>query len=143
MIKTFLEKKQILLISRIILGGLFIYSSVDKIIDPVAFATIIHHYRLAPPNMINFAAVTIPWIEFAAGLFLVFGIRLKASALIINLLLVFFTAVLAITAFRGINVSCGCFSTSTAVKSNLVIRIIEDFGMLALGLHVMFFGNKQ
>ncbi len=143
MIKTFLEKKQILLISRIILGGLFIYSSVDKIIDPVAFATIIHHYRLAPPNMINFAAVVIPWIEFVPGLFLVFGIKLRASALIINLLLVFFTVVLAVTAFRGINVSCGCFSTSTAVKSNLAIRIIEDFGMLALGLHVMFFGEKQ
>jgi hypothetical protein len=57
-------------------------------------------------------------------------------------MLVFFTVVLAITAFRGINVSCGCFSTSTAVKSNLVIRIIEDFGMLALGLHAMIFSKK-
>jgi hypothetical protein len=87
--------------------------------------------------------VVIPWIEFAAGLFLVFGIKTKASALTINLMLVFFTAILAITAFRGINVACGCFSTSMAVKSNLVLRIIEDFGMLALGLHVMFFGKKQ
>jgi len=142
MIKSFLEKKWILLISRIVLGGLFVYSAVDKIIDPLAFATIIHHYRLAPPNMINFAAVVIPWIEFVAGVFLIFGIRLKASALTINLMLVFFTVVLAVTAFRGINVACGCFSTSMAVKSNLVIRIIEDFGMLALGLHVMFFGKK-
>jgi len=142
MIKSFLEKKWILLISRIVLGGLFVYSAVDKIIDPLAFATIIHHYRLAPPNMINFAAVVIPWIEFVAGVFLIFGIRLKASALTINLMLVFFTVVLAVTAFRGINVACGCFSTSMAVKSNLVIRIIEDFGMLALGLHVMFFSRK-
>ena len=142
MIKSFLEKKWILLISRIILGGLFVYSAVDKIIDPLAFATIIHHYRLAPPNMINFAAVVIPWIELIAGVFLIFGIRLKASALTINLMLVFFTVVLIVTAFRGINVACGCFSTSMAVKSNLVIRIIEDFGMLALGLHVMFFNKK-
>lgn len=143
MIESFLEKKHILFISRLVLGGLFIYSGVDKIIDPVAFAAVIHHYRLAPPNMINFAATVIPWIEFVAGLFLILGVRLRASALTINLMLVFFTVVLAITAFRGINVACGCFSTSTAVKSNLVIRIIEDFGMLALGLHVMFFGNKR
>ena len=142
MVKTFLEKKQILLISRIVLGGLFIYSGIDKIIDPLSFATIIHHYRITPPNMINFAAIVIPWIEFVAGLFLVLGIKVRASALTINLLLVFFTVVLAVTAFRGINVACGCFSTSTAVKSNLVIRIIEDFGMLALGLHVMFFSKK-
>ena len=142
MIKNFLEKKSILLISRIVLGGLFIYSAVDKIIDPLAFATIIHHYRITPPNMINFVGVVIPWIEFVAGLFLVLGIKVRASALTINLLLVFFTVILAVTAFRGINVACGCFSTSTAVKSNLVIRIIEDFGMLALGLHVMFYSKK-
>lgn len=142
MVKTFLEKKQILLISRIVLGGLFIYSGIDKIIDPLSFATIIHHYRIAPPDMINFAAIVIPWIEFMAGLFLVLGIKVRASALTINLLLVFFTVVLAVTAFRGINVACGCFSTSTAVKSNLALRIIEDFGMLALGLHVMFFSEK-
>jgi len=142
MIRGFLEQKWLLMVSRIVLGGLFVYSAVDKIIDPLAFATIIHHYRLAPPNMINLIAIVIPWIELVAGAFLIFGIRLKASALTINLMLVFFTVVLAITAFRGINVSCGCFSTSTAVKSNLVIRIIEDIGMLLLGLHAMIFSKK-
>ena len=63
MVKTFLEKKQILLISRIVLGGLFIYSGIDKIIDPLSFATIIHHYRITPPNMINFAAIVIPCVS--------------------------------------------------------------------------------
>jgi len=142
MIKGFLGQSWLLMVSRIVLGGLFIYSAVDKIIDPLAFATIIHHYRIAPPGLINYIAVVIPWIEFMAGVFLIFGFRLKASALTINLMLVFFTVVLAITAFRGINVSCGCFSTSTAVKSNLVIRIVEDIGMLALGLHAMIFSKK-
>jgi uncharacterized membrane protein YphA (DoxX/SURF4 family) len=123
-------------------GGLFIYSSLDKIIDPLSFATIVHNYRITPPHMINFIAVVIPWIEFSAGIFLVFGIRLKASALVLNLLLVFFTVVLVITAIRGINISCGCFSTSTAVKSNLVLRIIEDIGILLLGLHVLIFSKK-
>ncbi len=140
--KNFLEKNQVLLISRIILGGLFVYASVDKIIDPLSFAQIIHHYRLTPPNLINIIAVVIPWIEFVAGALLIFGFRVKASGLTINLMLVFFIILLSITAFRGINVSCGCFSTSTAVKSNLIIRIIEDFGMLALGLHLVIFGKK-
>jgi putative oxidoreductase len=142
MIKGFLGQSWLLMISRIVLGGLFIYSAVDKIIDPLAFAAILHNYRITPPGLINYIAVTLPWIEFAAGVFLIFGFRLKASALTINLMLVFFTVVLAITAFRGINVSCGCFSTSTAVKSNLVVRIIEDIGMLALGLHAMIFSKK-
>lgn len=142
MIKTFLENRWLLLISRIVLGGLFIYSAVDKIIDPLAFAAIIHNYRITPPSLINYIAVGLPWIELAGGVFLIFGFRTKASALILNLMLVFFTVVLAITAFRGINVTCGCFSTSTTVKSNLILRIVEDIGMLLLGLHAMLFSKK-
>ena len=139
---NFLRNKYLLLATRLIVGGLFIYSSVDKIIDPLAFATIIHHYRIVPPGLINYIAVIIPWIEFTVGIFLVLGIRTVASAKTANLLLVFFTVILTITALRGINVSCGCFSTSTAVKSNLVLRIFEDIGFLILGLHVMIFNKK-
>lgn len=139
MISRFLQKPSILLISRIILGALFIYASIDKIIQPLAFAQVIHYYRLTPPDLINFLAVIFPWMELLAGLLLIVGYRVKSSSLVINILLVFFTIVLTITAIRGINVACGCFSTSTAVKSNLVLRIIEDIGMLLLGLHILLF----
>ena len=142
MIKRFLENKRLLLLTRIIVGGLFVYSSIEKIIDPLAFATIIHNYRITPPGMINLLTVVIPWMEFTAGVFLIFGVRIRASALAINLMLVFFTVILAITALRGINVACGCFSSSTAVKSNLALRIVEDIGMLALGLHAMVFNKR-
>ena len=142
MIKNLLQNKYLLIITRVFVGGLFIYSSVDKIIDPLAFASIIHNYRITPPGLINYIVVIIPWIEFVAGVFLVIGFKIRASALVLNLLLVFFTIVLTITALRGINVSCGCFSTSTAVKSNLVLRIIEDIGILILGLHAMIFNKK-
>ncbi len=132
------DQKKILFL-RIILGALFIFASLDKIVDPLAFSRIIHHYRLSPPGMISFTAIIIPGIELIAGLFLIIGFRARASALVINALLVFFIIVLAITAARGINVSCGCFSTSTAVKSNLILRIVEDIGMLILGLYIMIF----
>ncbi len=143
MISQFLHKHSILLISRIILGGLFIFASIDKIIHPLAFAQVIHHYRLTPPDLINLLALVFPWMELLAGLLLIAGYRVRSSSLLINILLVFFIIVLAITAFRGINVACGCFSTSTAVKSNLVLRIIEDIGMLLLGLHILLFYKRK
>ena len=143
MISRFLQKPSILLISRIILGALFIYASIDKIMHPLAFAQVIYQYRLTPPDLINFFAVILPWMELLAGLFLIVGYRVKSSSLVINILLVFFIIVLTITAIRGINVACGCFSTSTAVKSNLVLRIIEDIGMLLLGLHILLFYKRK
>lgn len=139
MISRFLQQPSILFISRIILGALFIYASIDKIMHPLAFAQVIHHYRLTPPDLINFFAVIFPWMEFLGGLLLITGYRARGSSLLISVLLVFFGAVLTITAARGINVACGCFSTSTAVKSNLLMRIIEDIGMLLLALHILLF----
>ena len=139
----FLQKTQILFISRLILGALFIYAGIDKIIHPLAFAQVIHYYRLTPPDLINLLALIFPWMELLAGLLLIAGYRVKGSSLLINILLVFFIIVLAITAIRGINVACGCFSTSTAVKSNLVLRIIEDIGMLLLGLHILLFYKRK
>jgi putative oxidoreductase len=139
----FLSRPTILLFSRIILGVIFIYASVDKISNPLAFAQILHHYRLTPPGLINILAIVMPWIEFTAGLLLIIGFKARSSALIIDLMLIFFAVVLAVTAFRGINVACGCFTTSTTVKSNLVVRIIEDIGMLILGLHVLFFYRRR
>jgi uncharacterized membrane protein YphA (DoxX/SURF4 family) len=139
----FLQKTQILFISRLILGALFVFASIDKIIHPLAFAQVIHYYRLTPPELINFLALLFPWMELLAGLLLITGYRVKGSCLLINILLVFFIIVLAITTIRGINVACGCFSTSTAVKSNLVVRIIEDIGMLILGLHVLLFYKEK
>ena len=139
MINRFLQHSTILLISRILLGALFIYASIDKIMHPLAFAQVIHYYRLTPPDMINIFAVILPWMEFLGGLLLITGYRVRGSSLLLGVLLVFFGAVLTITAARGINVACGCFSTSTAVKSNLLMRIIEDVGMLLLALHIMLF----
>lgn len=143
MISQFLQKPSILLISRIILGALFIYAGIDKIIHPLAFAQVIHYYRLTPPDLINLLALIFPWMELVAGLLLIAGYRVKGSSLVINILLVFFIIVLTITAIRGINVACGCFSTSTTVKSNLVLRIIEDIGMLLLGLHILLFYKRK
>jgi putative oxidoreductase len=139
----FLSRPTILLLSRIILGVIFIYASIDKILNPLAFAQIIHHYRLTPPGLINTLAIVMPWIEFSAGLLLIVGFKVRSSALIVSLLLIFFAVVLAVTAFRGINVACGCFTTSASVKSNLVIRIIEDIAILILGLHVLFFYRRR
>jgi len=139
----FLKKPSVVLISRVILGALFIYASIDKIAHPLAFAQVIHHYRATPPDLINYIAIIMPWIELLAGITLIFGCMVKGSSLTINAMLVFFIVLLAITASRGINVSCGCFTTSTAVKSNLIMRIIEDIGMLILGLHIFVFYRSK
>ena len=138
-----LKNKWLLLASRLVLGALFIYASLDKVLNPLAFAQIIHNYRITPPSLINIAAVLLPWIELLAGLLLVIGIKVRGSNMTLGLLLLFYVVLLTVTASRGINVACGCFTTSMAVKSNLAIRIVEDLVMLLLSLHIFIFYKRS
>ncbi len=137
--KGSIRESKIVFISRLILGGLFIFASYDKIFNPVPFAQIIHNYRLVGPSLINIPAVILPWIEFLAGALLIIGYRVRGSDLVIGGMLIMYIGMLAITASRGINISCGCFSTAAAVKSDLILRIIEDVGMLLVSLHILLF----
>lgn len=137
--RNFLRNPNVLFISRLILGGIFIYASFDKVLHPEAFARVIWHYRITAPGLINIAAVSLPWIELLAGALLILGVKVRGANLIINGLLVFYILLFTVTAIRGINVACGCFTTSAAAKSNLILRTIEDIGMLILGIHIFFY----
>jgi putative oxidoreductase len=137
--KGSLRSSPILFFSRLILGALFIYASYDKILNPLAFAQIIHNYRLLPPSLINLPAMVIPWIEFLAGLFLIIGFRARGADLIIACMLVVYIAMLTEALTRGININCGCFSTASGVKSNLATRIVEDAAMFLLSLQILLF----
>jgi uncharacterized membrane protein YphA (DoxX/SURF4 family) len=135
----FLSDRRVIFLSRLLLGGLFIYASFDKALNPLAFAQNIHNYRVTPPSLINFAAVILPWIELLAGLLIIAGFKVRGANLVLGGLLVFYIVLLSVTAARGININCGCFSTSDTVRSNLLVVIARDVVFLLLSLHLFFF----
>jgi uncharacterized membrane protein YphA (DoxX/SURF4 family) len=137
-----LRNNKLLFLSRLILGAIFIYASLDKALNPLAFAQIIHHYRIAPPSLINLAAVTFPWIELLAGVLIIIGIWVRGANLVLGGFLIFYIVLLSITAARGININCGCFSTSPAVRTNLIVDIIRDIIFLVFSLHILLFYRR-
>ncbi len=139
----FLSDNRVLFISRLVLGAIFIYASVDKALHPLAFAQIIHNYRIAPPDSINIAAVILPWIEILAGVLIIIGYKIRGSNYVLGGLLIFYIILLSVTAIRGINVNCGCFSTAATVRSNLIAVIVRDLIFLIFSLHILFFYKTQ
>jgi len=136
------NRRWLFLAIRIIIGGLFIYASIYKIMNPLAFAKIIHNYRLVPPDLINSMAIILPWIELISGVCLIVGFKFRGANLLIISMLVVFIIALSVSYARGININCGCFSSAANVKSNLLARIIEDVLML-LGCIIISRGNGQ
>ncbi|MBD3170628.1 MAG: DoxX family membrane protein [candidate division Zixibacteria bacterium] len=135
--------KYIALILRVILGAAFIYASIDKIIHPAEFAKIIHYYRLLPGYLINFWAIVLPWIELAAGLFLVLGLYREGSLSIVTLLLVVFMIAIGINIIRGVNLQCGCFTVSPDAKADAWGTFVRDSWLLAAAIFVYLFDSAS
>jgi uncharacterized membrane protein YphA (DoxX/SURF4 family) len=139
-ILDFLSSQPVQFLCRLILGGLFIYASIDKIAYPYAFAKIIHNYQLMPDIFVYFMAVTLPWVEAIAGLFLVLGLFKRTSALLLSSLLVVFAIAISINLIRGINFDCGCFSTiTTEGGSDPLGLLVRDMLILIPGIVIIFF----
>jgi uncharacterized membrane protein YphA (DoxX/SURF4 family) len=130
------------LAARWILGLTFVYASSYKILSPADFAKIIYGYNLFPVVLINLIAIILPFIEFMAGLTLIFGIYPRSAAIIINGLLLAFIVALSINLIRGHEFHCGCFSAGESGHTETPEgTIVRDIIFFIIGLQVIFFSG--
>jgi uncharacterized membrane protein YphA (DoxX/SURF4 family) len=137
--RSILHNRGLIIVSRLVLGGVFIYAAIDKIAHPDQFADIIRNYRILPVETSNAVAIMMPWLELLAGVFLVLGIWARENAALLSLLLIVFIAAIGYNLARGLDFDCGCFSTSGSNTSSAVLLLVRDVILLALGLHVILF----
>jgi uncharacterized membrane protein YphA (DoxX/SURF4 family) len=110
-VSPILRHPRVHLALRLLLGGLFVWASLDKIANPAAFARIVYQWQIGGPVASNVVAVTLPWVELLAGALLFAGVWKRESALIIAFLLVVFLGAAGTVLARGIDVeNCGCTS---------------------------------
>jgi putative oxidoreductase len=94
---------------RLLLGAIFIYASFPKLLRPGDFARLVYGYQIVHPDLVNLVGITMPWVELAAGAFLVVGILPRSSAGIAAGLLGLFIAAGFLALVRGLEIECGCF----------------------------------
>jgi uncharacterized membrane protein YphA (DoxX/SURF4 family) len=128
---------------RWILGLIFIYASIHKIADPIAFSETIYNYRILPDMLVNFFAIWLPWLELFAGLSLIIGIWTKGGALIISMLSTAFAIAVGSAIFRGLDISCGCFSLTHGREITQWTHLSGNLGLFVIGLQVLFFDKGK
>jgi uncharacterized membrane protein YphA (DoxX/SURF4 family) len=112
-VRALLASPRVQLVFRLLLGALFVYASLDKIASPAGFAKAVYQWQIGGPVFSNFVAVTLPWVELAAGLLLLAGVWRREAALVVACLLVIFLAAATSVLARGIDVeNCGCVSVA-------------------------------
>ncbi len=132
-------------ILRLLLGALFIYASVDKIANPQTFAQAIFNYQILPDYLINIIALLLPWVELLSGCCLIINRWVSGSSFIITILLTGFLSSIFYNLSRGLNISCGCFSTNIEEDAISNLTLYRDILFLAMAfyLFVLTFFKEQ
>ena len=129
--------------SRLLLGAVFLWAAMPKILDQAAFANSILLYGQAPEALIPFFATSLAGIELVTALALISGLWRKGAAISVTALLVLFIAALSVAYLQGRSIDCGCFTSelsaqkASAQRAHMVRRICEDLGMLVLSVNLL------
>jgi len=133
----------------VILGCVFIFASIHKIVDPPDFAHMIYNYKMTPGFLINLIAIYLPWIEIVAGVALVLGLAgRRGAAAIVGALLLVFIAAIGFNLIRGNPIDCGCFEGSTDKTSQELFLemwwvLIRDVLMVLAVIQILLAGRFQ
>ena len=120
------------IVLRVILGIIFLWASYDKIFEPESFARVISNYRILPDMLLNPVAFVLPWLEAVCGVMLITGYMVTGAAFIVNILMMIFILALFISSYRGIDISCGCFSLSSDTTGDIYMYLVRDLFIFLL-----------
>jgi len=141
-----------LLLTRLLVGGMFIYMGVHKLGHPIEFLKQIRMYEMlpeTPPYFLNATAIVLPWLEIICGTLLIVGWAIRGAALQMLVMLSVFTPAILLralaiheekgTPFMDIAFDCGC-------GGGVVItwkKLLENAGLWLLAAYALFSGSRR
>ena len=111
------------LVVRLGLGCMFLYSSLPKIRQPYDFLSNVYNFELVGPKLGMLTAMVLPWVELLVGICLIGGIFVSGALLVSIGMGAMFSFVIGSALYRGLNISCGCFSASSAEQIGYITLI--------------------
>ncbi len=151
-------RRALMLIARLLLGGIFIYAGYSKILLPnkmyaplamLKFSVLsnlsnfgfqVASYKMLSPAGVDFVSHVLPFAEVALGLLLLIGWRLRLWAAIASLFLLMFLTVVTRAYVLHMDINCGCFATP---EPGSLKKIFEDSAMAALAILMTLFAFQE
>jgi uncharacterized membrane protein YphA (DoxX/SURF4 family) len=128
-------RRNILLLLRLIVAGVFLYAGWQKFWVPQEFADSIAAYQILPAQLINPVALALPPLELIIGCLLLIGCQKRIAAFSALILTGAFMVALTSAIARGLKIECGCFGAGGPVKGDLWPAVLRD---IVLGTALVF-----
>lgn len=137
---AFITSKGFVLVLRLFLGALFVFSASDKVLEPEKFAIAVRGYELLPVALTNAFSLVLAWSELLSGILLILGLYTRQAAAAVLLMLVMFVGAIATAIVRGLVIDCGCFSNEGGSQTGYLL-IIRNLFLITVCLIVMRFDS--
>lgn len=134
--------KTVLLILRVIFGGLFIFAAVLKLRDPQTFFDAIMAFKILPAHLARLATFALPWTELLAGAALIVGYQTRSAAALLSTMLVAFLLGILSAIQRDLDLTCACFGKLEVPCKGPVgmCHVVRNAVLIAMGLTIAAFG---
>ena len=119
-------------------------AAIPKLFNISDFAAIINAYEMLPKFAVSPMAIFLPVAELVLAICLICKVRISAYLTII--LLLFFITILSFAIFQGLDIDCGCFGPEDPEHrafQGLRVAIVRDVVMIALLSYSLWYEKYQ
>ncbi|HME44125.1 MAG TPA: MauE/DoxX family redox-associated membrane protein [Syntrophorhabdales bacterium] len=128
--------RYVILAFRFVLGGAFLLSSSDKLVDIQRYSVaVVYNYELLPDALAVIFGWALPFIELLCALGLLFGVLTRLSSFGTTLLSISFFIAKGILLSRGVDIECGCLGA--IAKTHASVTIYLDPAILLMSLTIL------
>jgi uncharacterized membrane protein YphA (DoxX/SURF4 family) len=141
--RALIDNDYVTMVSRLLLGIVFVYASFYKIIDPASFAKSIWYYHMVPGSLINLMALIMPWLELLCGLGLILGIYFRGSSFWIGIMVLIFMVALISAISRGLSIDCGCFKAAASATESAWRSLLFDVFLIPFVIQLLMTRSRR
>jgi uncharacterized membrane protein YphA (DoxX/SURF4 family) len=122
-----------MLLLRLLLAVVFIWSGWHKALDPIGFVIKVNEYEILPARWVEPFALALPWAMIVTSGLLAAGLLTRPAAAGQALMLLSFIVAVSVNIYRDRVLGCGCFSEQgSQIGWGLVTQDICLMGLAAL-----------
>ena len=125
----------------LVVGGIFVYAGILKMLDPVQFGLDIDNYKSLPWFISVRLAFYLPWLEIFCGLAVIFRFLYRGGLLILTALILVFIGATIAAKVRGLDITCGCFGHASQ-RWSFPQHMVVDLAILIALVALWFVGES-